>query len=404
MIVNWFKTAFKRRHFWRKATFSELSALYIFKIMRLLAFNLGSVFILVYMYRIGYSLLFIAGYYTVYALICAIFTPLAAYLTAKMGAKKVLLISEIIFVLMMICFALIDQFGLKAIIASAVLSGLGVVLYQVSHDVIFSEVKTADNAGKEIGYMFIFVKVTAIVGPILGGLISNYLGPQTSLILAAILFIVSTFPLFRAQGNAKKSHYFKIRGFPFRAFTREYLFHIGLGFDSAVAKIWPVFLAMAIFSVGKPYLMIGLMHGIGAFICIFVAYWAGKVIDNSTKTGRKLFKLSSLGVALTILWRAFIVSPLNLVANVIVHDSVFTIQNIVTMRAHFDSADRSGSRVVYLMFRHLAWNLFSFVAGLVLMLCLWLISDQTYALRIYFVIAALFSSTFTFSNYRLYRK
>lgn len=392
------------RHFWRRASFSEISALYIAKILRWLALNLASTFILVMMYQKGYSLLYIIIYSAFYAFLCFLATPLAAILTAKFGAKMVLLISNILFVPTMLLFSQIDNLGEIVITIGGAIQAFANVFYQVAHDVIFSEVKSTDNAGQEIGYMAVFEKITTVVAPFIGGFISSFISPQVTMGLASILFVISTMPLFQAQGVAKKSHFFDLRDFPFGAYWREFVFQISLGFTWLSTRIWPLFLIIAVFTTDDPFVVVGIFTSISALASVIAAFLFGKLIDKSSQSGRKVFLISSLANALSVLWRSVIKTPFSVAMNLIYNESAVVVQNMAALRAQFDSADRSGSRVTYIMMRHLFWNFFSFLACLVLIFLLIQPSGQTFAMRLYFGITSVFAATYFLSNYRLYRK
>lgn len=392
------------RHFWRRATFSEISALYIAKVLRLLALNLVSIFILVMLYQDGYSIEYLVIYSGLYALLCFLATPLAAVLTAKFGAKMILLVSNILFVPTMILFSQIDVLGEVAITFGGAIQAFANVFYQLAHDVIFSEVKSSDNAGQEISYMAVFEKITAVVAPLIGGLLSGLVSPEVTLVLASILFVVSTLPLFQAQGVAKKSHFFDLRDFPFDVYWREFFFQISLGFEWLVTRMWPLFLISVIFTTGDPFMTIGMFTSISALASLVIAFSLGKILDRNPRIGRRMFFVGSLGNALSILWRSVIKTPLSVILNLPYNDSVVVVQNVAALRAQFDSADRSGSRVVYVMMRHLSWNFFSFIACLVLMACLGYKADTTNGLRLFMVIASAASATYFLSGYRLYRK
>ena len=403
-MLNKLKTVLKERHFWRKATYSELSALYVFKVIRLLAMNLGTLFIIVYIFKATNSVLYVAVYLTYYCLLCFLFTPLAGVLTALLGAKKVLLISGFFYILTMVIFSFIQKFGENMIIVGGLLQSIGVELYQVAHDILFSEIKSSENAGKEIGYMAIFEKICAILGPLAGGFISAYLKPELTLILASLLFLISTIPLFRAEGTSKKNHYFNLKGFPFRTFRKEFIFQISTGFETSAKNIWPIFMLIVVFPNDNPYLVIGKVTALSAFICLFIAYGIGKLMDNSRGGSRMLFHLSSIGNAFSILWRAFIGSSSGVIMNLIYNDAMVTAQNITSLRAHFDSADRSGSRVVYLTLRHFFWNIFCFISALIFVIILLVINNDVTAMKLFLIMSAVMSSLYGLSGYKIYKK
>lgn len=384
------------RHFWRKATFSEISALYIAKVLRLMALNLVSAFILIYLYKSGHTLLYLAIFTAFRALVAVLATPIGAMLTAQFGAKKIILISNLLYIPAVICYTNLQDD--VAIILGGALQSIGVTLYQVAHDVIFSEIKSDQNAGKEISYMAIFEKVTNILSPLLGGIMAAFFSPTVVIVLASILFVVSTWPLFRTQNTAKKHHQFKLEAVPFRVYWREMLCQIGPGFDSTVDKVWSVFLVLAIFSQQDSYLVTGLANSVAGVVAVLGAFWAGKMLDKSRKHGLLVFDLSVFLGSASHVAKAFVRTPLGAFVDIVATGLTSVTKDMSSLRAQFLRADNSGSRVAYLMYRHLFWNFFTFVSSLI-WVALSFYGDATTGMNSFFIIAGIASLFYTFSGY-----
>lgn len=391
-----FISRFRARHFWRKATFSEISALYVAKVLRLLALNLLSSFVLIYLYNSGHSLLFLAIFSAYRALICVIMVPLAAMLTSRFGAKKVVLISNLLYVPAFLFYSNLSNDLWVAL--GGFLQSVAITLYQVAHDVIFSEVKSVNNSGKEIGYMAIFEKITAMLSPLIGGALSVLASPIVVIVVASILFIVSAWPLFRSQGVAKKHHRFNLEALPFRVYMREMLCQISPGFDSTVDKVWPLFLVIVVFANHNSYFVTGITSSVAGLVAVVVAFIAGRLLDRNRRHGRIIFQSSSLLNAVAQLTKAFVRTPLASAANIVLTGSALTTRDMSALKEQFLRADRSGSRVAYLMYRHLFWNIFAFIACMVWAM-LMLYGDSIVGMRIFFIIAGICAAFYGFSGY-----
>ena len=59
---------FRRRHFWRFASFSEVGELYTARLMRTIAVNVGAAFMSVFMLKNGYSVVTVSIFWAVYFL------------------------------------------------------------------------------------------------------------------------------------------------------------------------------------------------------------------------------------------------------------------------------------------------------------------------------------------------
>lgn len=386
----------RAQHFWRKATFSEISALYTAKVLRLLALNLVSAFILVYMLRSGYSLLYVAIFTAYRALATVLITPLAAMLTSKFGAKVIIAISNILYIPAFLCY--LDLGNETMIAIGGFLQSVTITLYQVAHDVIFSEVKSEDNAGKEIGYMAIFEKVTSVLSPLISGVLSVILSPTTVIGLASVLFVFSTFPLFKTQETAKKQHMFNLDSVPLRNYWREMLCQIGPGFDAIVDKVWPIFLVLVVFASQDAYMITGVASSLGGLVAMVAAFFIGKLLDRGEKYGRRVFTISSFLSAAGHFTKGLVYTPIGVIVNVIFAGSAVTTKDITSLKAQFARADQSGSRVVYLMYRHLFWNIFSTLAAILWVFLMWQ-GDAIANLRLFFWIAGIGAAFYGLAGY-----
>lgn len=63
---------FRGRHYWRTVSFDEVAELYASRLITVFAINTINLFAAVYLYKLGYSLVFIALFY---ALFYAVRTP-----------------------------------------------------------------------------------------------------------------------------------------------------------------------------------------------------------------------------------------------------------------------------------------------------------------------------------------
>lgn len=392
-LLAWFKS----RHFWRKATFSEISALYTAKVLRLLALNLISAFVLVYLYRAGHSLVYIAIFSAYRALVNVVMTPLAAVLIARLGAKRIILISNLIYIPAIICYAnLTDDFSIAL---GGFLQSVTITLYQLAHDVIFSEVKSDDNAGKEIGFMAIFEKATVILSPLLGGVISTFASPSVVIIIASVLFVASTWPLFKTQDTAKKQHYFAPLAFPFRKYAREMFFQIAPGFNTTVDKVWSLFLVVVIFAQQNSYLVTGVVSSVGGLIAVITAYIVGKLLDRHRRYGFIIFNSSTFVGAFMTAIKAFVRTPMMVGVNIVLSNSAATARGIATLREQFTRADRSGTRVTYLMYRHLFWHIFTFIACLTWVAAMSMTANEAMGMQIFLVMSGVIALSFSLTGY-----
>ena len=97
MLQSIIHRLFKRRHFWRHATFSEVAELYASRLMTMFALRFVLVFVSVYLYKLDYDLQTIALFWAGYFFLKALFAWPAARIAAHYGPKHGLLMANILF-------------------------------------------------------------------------------------------------------------------------------------------------------------------------------------------------------------------------------------------------------------------------------------------------------------------
>ncbi len=404
--MNWVAktTKFIRsKHIWRKATFNEMSALYISRIMRILAINLSSVFIYAFLLKQGQSLEQVIFFLIVTLFFQSLFIPLAAVLVARYGAKKSLLIGNLLYIPVLVVFSFVDFNNHLISLLIAIVQGLAVAVYLLAYNIIFSEVKNSRNSGSEIGFMMIFEKLSTVIAPVIGGVLIIYFGPKVTMLSSSFLLTLATVPLFKTQGLAKKQHYFKIRGFPWAAYRANFLGQFGRGFVITANIIWPLYLILFIATNENSYSAISWVTSLQALISFLAALAIGKFLDRNGVDQGSFFKWSIVVYSAIILLRIFI----NQTEGVALFSILFGVSSmayyIPFLKAQFDSADKSGSRVVYEMALQFSFVFFSFFSVIVFLILIKTVELQL-AFKIFFALTAvLFWFSFSRSDFSMFR-
>ncbi len=356
-----------RRHFWRYATFSEVSELYTSRMLRMLAINISAAFMAVFLYQNGYSILFIAGYWVFYFVAKALMTFPAAKYAARFGPKHGILLSNLLYIPSLVVFTFMPDWGLPAIIITGLLQATSVSLYGLCHMVDFSKVKSVDHAGKEIAFMTIFEKIATGLSPLIGGMIAFMAGPRATLWAAAILFTVASVPLFKTAEPTKTGQKLVFRGFPWRLVWRSYVAEIGIGFDVlASGGVW--MLMVAIFILGadgnQVYAEMGALLSVVLLAALVASYVYGKIIDR--RRGGELLMTSVVVNSLVHLSRPFVTTPIIAAGVNLTNEAATTGYAMSFTRGMFDTADISGHRIVYLAGMELMLNIGAALSSLLL--------------------------------------
>jgi hypothetical protein len=142
MIRAFFNRIIEKRHFWRQATFGEIADLYVAQTMRTAAISLVSGFSSVFMYRQGYSVVFIMGFWASYFTAKIIILPLAGYILSKAGTAVSMMVSNDMYIPAITALSLLPEIGNIGIVIYGVCMAFSATLHELCYYVDFSRIKT----------------------------------------------------------------------------------------------------------------------------------------------------------------------------------------------------------------------------------------------------------------------
>lgn len=405
MIQSLIHLLLKRRHFWRYASFDEVAELYASRVMRLLAQFMINMFVSIYLYQLGYSLLFITGYFAISFVFRAFMVYPVARFVAKFGPKHAILLGNLLYIPALIIFPFVPQLHVSAIIVFAIFQSLSMVTFDLGYMVDFSKVKHVDHAGKEIGYMQILERLTASLSPLIGGVLAFLVAPQATMWVAAALFAIASVPLFKTKEQVRLNQKLEFKRFPWRDAWRTIRAETAVGYDIVASNfIWILFITVIVFnSTGNDiYLTVGAFASITVVTSLFSAYAFGRIID--WRHGGDLLRIASIANAMTHAFRAFVNAPAGVAAVNIANEIATTGFSMAYLRGIFDTADRAiGHRIVYLMFVSIAMNIGALLACIVFGALLIICPTPALAFQLFFISAAIFIPVAMTARFRLYR-
>lgn len=408
MIHRFIHSLLLRRHFWRYATFDEVAELYASRLLRMFAVHMVSLFIVVYLYNQGYSLVFIALYLAVYFLAKVPLAFVAAAITGWFGPKRMILLANLLYIPAMILFTQVPEAGtshaLTMIALFGVFQSLSATIYDYAYMVNFSKVKHAEHAGKELGYMHIVEKVASIISPIVGGLLATLFDPAVIMIVAACLFASSALPLLRTAEPIKTRQRVKWAGFPWRTTWRSMVAQTGVGFDVVTTgSMWSLFLLTMVFVTQQDgiYAIIGVLTAIGMAVAFISAFVFGRLIDK--RAGGVLLKYGIIVKSLGHMMRPLTGNMVGAVAINAGSEVATTGYSMAFTRGMFDVADYSGFRLTYLLCIEIAVNIGASLAAAVAGLLFYL-TEPRFAFMLFFVFAAGYVLIIATPRFSLYKR
>lgn len=394
----------RRRHYWRNATFSEISELYISRVLRIVGASLGVGFVFIFLLQLGYSLSGVMVALIMYLVYRMLLAPFVAMLIARYGPKHAIFISNILYVPGMISLGLAPSLGIGAIIIWGLFVGISVTIYQMAYYVDFSKVKSVENSGKELGLMNIFEKIAAAISPVLGGFIALVFGPSALMWTSAVVIMIAAIPLMTTSEPTKTRQKINWKDFNFRLALPSYRAQSAIGFDmTSTASIWSFFLAFTIFSSASNaiYLNLGILSSLSFIASIVVSYFFGKMIDGHS--GRQLLQFSVLINSAVYLARPFTNNAVGAASVNAVNEIGYTGYSMANMRGLFDVADTSGHRIMYLLGAEVATLIGSITAASIFLILITYLPTIT-AFNVFFVFAAVVVLLIGSSKFAIYSK
>lgn len=373
--------------------------------LRMMALSIASAFISVYLYQNGYSILLIALFWAIYFGFKVIISLPSAALTAWIGPKHGILVSNLLFIPAMIAFALLPTYGVWLLGVVIIFQGLSSTLYTISFYVDFSSVKSIDHAGKELAFMNIIEKITTGISPLIGGILAFLWSPQAVLVLAAVIFALAALPLLRTAEPTLRKQRLQLRGMPWHLIRGSAVAQWAIGFDIFTSgTVWWLYTAIAIIGIqtnNEVYAANGILLSVILFAALGSSYAFGKLIDR--RRGGELLKIAIIFDSLTHFVRPFVGTPIAVAGLNISNEVATTGYAMSYNRAAFDNADLSGKRIGYMGIIEMITCLGCGSGALVLALILQWVGEVRAMEYLFFITAAVVLLIAT-ARFPLYRK
>ena len=394
----------KRRHFWRHATFSEVAELYASRLMTMFALRFVMVFASVYLYKLEYSLVFIALFWAAFYVLKIVFIAPSALIAARIGPKHGLFMANVTLAVALTFLFFSAELGISAIIVWCILQAFGAELNNLCYQIDFSKVKHVDHAGKELGFMTIVEKIASGISPLVGGIVAALFSPTSAMLLSVLMFLLSAVPLFRSAEPTKTRQHITLKGYPWRKHWRSLRASVALGADVfASTNGWVIFVTIVVFAGNgnEVYAKIGALASVGVIVALLASHLFGRLIDR--RQGLLLLKsMVYLNAFIHVLRPTITTAPGVLLTNS-VNDVATTGYNMAFMRGQFDLADTPGYRIVYLALVEAFANFGAALSALVLAMLMSVVGDVG-GLSVFFVYTAIFTLLIATPRFPLYSR
>ncbi len=335
------------RHFWRTVGLNELSEIYANQLLRALALNIIGIFVPVYLYKLGYSIqTILLQHFVVFFYARLIVDVLSAKIVGYFGPKHSLAISALIQILALSMMVSLQDLRwpiwLLALVGTTANS-----LFFLSLHVDFSKIKHTDHAGKELGFLWIFDRLGAALGPLIGGLVANFFDPRYAIIVSIVTLIASMIPLFATQEPVRTRQRVTFKGLKYRQNMANFFAHAAFELDNVASiVIWPMYVGIAIFATDT-YAKLGIAASISTGVALLAAWSIGKIVDSAKSA--KLYNGAVVANAFIHGLRVFPRGLFGVVMVNVVNDPVTAAFRMPYTKALYDASDeQEGYRIAFI--------------------------------------------------------
>ena len=280
----------------------DLSLFYLSVIIRRVGLSLMSVFIPLYLYKIGYSLVSILFFFSLISVFFLIFSYWGAKIVASLGEKYGILIASF--------FTVITYLSMNTMVSAPLLFfitplfiALDLILYNLSYHLLFIEKTDDEKRGREIATLGILTILAGIIAPYFGGILADT-NFHMLFGVSAILLFLSTLPIFFIPYQ-KTEVRFSLKGLFHYIFAKKhrnlFLSFSAYGIEHIIGfVIWPLFIFLILGTMKK----IGIAVSLSTGLSFLVYYLIGKATDTYDK--KKLIRWGSVLYSITWFLRLWV--------------------------------------------------------------------------------------------------
>lgn len=229
-------------------------------------------------------LLFFAGVYACYIL----FLPLGGWLASKYGYAHAILFNIPLQILFWF-FLFGSQDNVSFLYIAPVLFALQKALYWPAFHASIARFADHGQLGREFSALKALINIAAILGPILGGLVSQHFGVRMLFVISSAIYTLSFVPLFlEREVFVPKLYKYADTWSLFKRFPKQLFGYWGFGEELIMGTAWPIFI----------YLQVGGFAATGKLVTIATLVATGTVLAVGSYIDRwkkqSLMKVSTI--------------------------------------------------------------------------------------------------------------
>lgn len=285
----------------------EINSLYISVFIMNVAESLMSIFVPLYLYSLGYSVITILFFFFLHHLFSTILHFPLAKVVAYFGPKPSIALSIPFLVAYYLGLRILPDFSWLFYLLPLFLT-LRNIFYNLGYDLNYFQHRDRNHTGRQISFLGILSIAAGIFSPFLAGFIISTFTYAALFGTGAILLTLSVLPLFVvSRGNKKLSlklsdifSLFKTEGM-----KKTVISFSGYALESSIGRIiWPLFLLLVLENTKR----VGILVSLSSLVTAIVLAVMGKLTDKHSP--KKLLKVTTGIYFLGWMGSGFVSSPL----------------------------------------------------------------------------------------------
>lgn len=345
-LKNYISGVLRRHHYWRAIGYDELSELYIGMMFRSFALSIIGIFIPLYLLNLGYPVTDIALVFAWHFTFRIGGDYVAGRTIAAIGPKHTIFLSYIVQIITLAMFLTLPQFGWPLWLLGGIW-GFSNSLFWLAYHVDFSKIKHTEHGGKEQGMVTIVERVGYALGPVVGGVLATFFGPQFAFVVSTVILFLGLIPLMSTAEPVRTHRKLDFSPFTIKKLWPDLVTFSTISVDDLTSVFyWPLFLSLFVLG-GLAYAELGIISTVSMLVSILSAKIIGQLTDRHH--GRPLFQAGLLGVSVVQLIRPFISTARYALGSSILYELFVVSRNLPLYKGVYDNADQwAGHRIEYI--------------------------------------------------------
>ncbi len=267
-----------------KLFYDPMSKIYIYQALLTFAKSMVGIFVPVYLYKLGYSLIEVILYLVGNSVVYLLLIPFSLNLINKIGFKRMILLSTPIYIIYLSSLYYINYSNIFYFISIFLLGTYLSFFWPAMHSEIALNL-SKKHRGSQLGTLQIIMTLVGTIAPFIGGYFLENLSYWYLLLLASFLIFLGTIPLLLSEDIKLNKYSISFKEYiallVLKKNINSKIAFSSEGLESILnVAIWPIFVFILL---SENFLSLGFLYTIVSFISIFFILYFKRYIDSNNR-------------------------------------------------------------------------------------------------------------------------